>query len=206
MRTVLWCPGRHCPGVALCLVLCGGPAWGAAGLKPFEAQGKWGYRDAQGKVVIAARYEVAQEFLPEGIAAVVDEKGWAYIDLRGRVLIRPFVFDNGPDYFREGLARFVSGGQFGFFDRQAKVVIAARFDFALPFSEGRAAVCSGCREVPQGEHQAVRGGKWGFINRQGELVIPAKFEAAESFEKGRARVELGGQWRHIDAQGALQPE
>ncbi len=185
-------------------VLCGALAGSAAAPKPFEAQGKWGYRDAKGKVVIPARYEAAQPFLPEGIAAVADKNGWAYIDAQGRVVIRPFLFDNGPDYFREGLARFVTGGEFGFFDRRGKVIIPARFSFALPFSEGLAAVCADCKEVPEGEHKAMRGGKWGYINRQGALVIPAQFEEAGSFEKGRARVKLGGQWRSINPRGILQ--
>ena len=183
-------------------LLCGALAWGAAAPRPFEAQGKWGYQDGQGKTVIPPRYEVAQPFLPEGIAAVVDASGWAYIDAQGRVVIRPFVFDNGPDYFRQGLARFVAGGKFGFFDRRGRVVIAARFDFALPFSEGLAAVCLGCREVAEGEHKAMRGGQWGFVNRQGELVIAARFQEAESFEKGRARVKVGGQWGYINPRGA----
>lgn len=190
----------------LCFALSGAVVWGAAVPTPFEAKGKWGYKDAQGKVVIPARYAAAQEFLPEGIAAVADEKGWAYIDAQGRVLIRPFLFDNGPDYFREGLARFVSGGRFGFFDRHGKVVIPARYAFALPFSEGLAAVCNGCKEVAVGEHKAMRGGQWGYINRQGKLVIPTQYEEAESFENGRARVKLGGQRRHIDPRGAPQPD
>jgi hypothetical protein len=37
---------------------------------------------------------------------VVDDDGWAYIDTAGRAVIRPLVVDNGPDYFREGVARF----------------------------------------------------------------------------------------------------
>ena len=179
---------------------------GAATLTPFEARGKWGYRDAGGKVVIAPQYDVVQPFSPEGIAAVVDAGGWAYIDRQARVLIRPFVLDNGPDYFRQGLARFVREGRLGFFDRHGKVDVPARFSFAQPFSEGLAAVCAGCKEVPEGEHKAVRGGQWGFIDRQGALVIPLKFERAESFESGRARVLLDGQWRYINARGDVQPD
>lgn len=189
----------------LSLILSGALARGAAAPKPFEAQGKWGYKDAQGKVVIPARYLVAQEFSPEGIAAVADADGWAYIDAQGRVLVRPFLFDNGPDYFRQGLARFLSRGKFGFFDQRGKVVISARYSFALLFSEGLAAVCEGCKEVPEGEHRVMRGGRWGYINRQGTLVIPTQHEEAGSFQQGRARVKLGGQWRWIDPRGAARP-
>ena len=144
----------------------------AAGLIPFEEDNKFGYKTPQGKVVIEPRYQVAQEFSREGLAAVVDEHGWAYIDRSGKVLIRPFTFDNGPDYFREGMARFVVDGKFGFFDRHGRVVIQPRFTFAGPFSKGRAPVCEGCREVREGEHTSMTGGSWGFIDKRGALVIP----------------------------------
>ena len=76
----------------------------AAGEKliPFEDAGTWGYKNASGQVLIKPRFTVAQAFTPEGIAAVVDETGWAYINEKGETVIRPFVVDNGPDYFKEG--------------------------------------------------------------------------------------------------------
>ena len=172
-------------------------------LRPFEKDGRWGYRTVEGKVAIEPRFAVAKAFSPEGIAAVVDEEGWAYIDRSGRILIRPFLFDNGPDYFAEGLARFTADGKFGFFDKRGRVVIQSRFSFANSFSEGRAAVCDACREIAEGEHRRVQGGRWGFINRSGNLTIPLQFEEAESFKKGRARVRLGGQWKYIDQKGAM---
>ena len=176
---------------------------GEARLTPFEADGKWGYKDVQGKVVIEPRFVLAQEFSPRGIAAVVDETGWAYIDARGNAVIRPWVVDNGPDYFSEGMARFTVNRKFGFFDESGKVIIKPRFDFAFPFSERRAAVCEGCREEAAGEHRVVTGGKWGFINQKGAIVVPLKFERAENFQVGKARVKLGGQWRYVDGKGKL---
>src|SRR5574340_842099 len=172
------------------IVLCA-----LAALVPFEKDGKWGYRD-NGNVVISPRYELAREFSREGIAAVVDEKGWAYIDRAGRTVIRPLVVDNGPDYFREGLARFRRDGKVGFFDRRGKVVLQPAYTFAMPFFEGRAAVCEGCAEVEKGEHREVTGGKWGFLDRGGRLVIPLRFSEAGNFETGRARVRAGTT-RHV---------
>jgi len=174
-------------------------------LVPFEKNGRWGYQDNTGKVVIPPRYQVAQEFSREGIAAVADQKGWAYIDTGGNVIIRPLVVDNGPDYFAEDLARFTRAGKVGLFDRHGKVAVEPSYDYAMPFSEGRAAVCQGCAPTQDGEHRAVRGGRWGFIDRRGVLVVPLRFEQADSFENGRARVRLGGQWRHIDREGKIAP-
>jgi hypothetical protein len=96
-------------------------------LTPFEQAEKWGYRNVGGKVVIHPRFSLANEFSPEGIAAVVDEQGWAYIDDRGNILIRPFIVDNGPDYFQNGLARFVEFGNFGFFNQKARVKLEGQW-------------------------------------------------------------------------------
>jgi len=186
--------------VVLCLL---GMAVGAESPLPFEdsATHLWGYKNPAGKVIITPRFSAAEDFSARGIAAVADGSGWMYIDTKGTVLIRPFIFDNGPDPFQEGLARFTKNGKFGFCDDGAREIIPARFDFAAPFSDGLAAFCSGCKQKKEGEHYAVEGGLWGFIDRQGAVVIPLKFEKADSFEKGKAKVMLNGQWCFIDKQG-----
>ena len=170
---------------------------------PFKKDDKWGYRDSSGKTVISPRFEVALEFSEEGIAGVVDGQGWAYIDPTGRVVVRPVVVDNGPDYFVEGLARFRAGGKIGFFDKKGKIVIQAKYAFARPLSEGLAAVCDACSEAREAEHTVVAGGKWGFINTRGAVVIPLQFEDATNFENGRARVKVAGSWKYIDKKGAF---
>ena len=167
---------------------------------PFEKDDVWGYKDRQGKVVIGPRFSMAGPF-SRGIAPVFLDGGWAYIDRNGRVILKAFTFDNGPDYFREGLARYMADGKIGFFDRSGKIVIKAQFDFAGRFSEGRASVCQGCRQIPAGEHFTMEGGKWGFIDRTGRLVITYQFDAAGNFEKGRARVQVRGTWKYIDKNG-----
>ena len=172
---------------------------------PFERNGKWGYRDSRGRELIAPHYDMAQEFSPQGIAAVVDAQGWAYIDTGGRVVVRPLAVDNGPDYFAEGLARFRDHGKVGFFDRHGNVVIPAQYDSAMPFSEGAAAVCQGCREAEEGEHRAVKDGKWGFVGPGGALLIPLRYDEAQPFENGRARVRIGGKWTRVDRSGRIVP-
>ena len=145
-----------------------------ADLQPFEQDGKFGYRNKAGELVVPARYVIAKCFLETGIAAVADRHGWAYIDRHGKVVLTPFIFDNGPDYFAEGLARFVKDGKMGFFDTQGRVVIDARFDWVEPFSNGRAKFCSGCKKQFHGEHWTMTGGKWGVIDKEGRIVSPSQ--------------------------------
>lgn len=193
----------------LLLFLSGGAAQAfAQKLIPFETEDfLMGYKDARGRVRIPARYRLAQKFSREGIAGVVDETGWAIIDRSGRILIRnPFIFDNGPDYFVEGLARVVGeGGKFGFFDKRGKIVIAPRFDFAAPFANGAAAVCVECRKTaPDANgHYSTVGGRWGFIDRRGAVIVPLKFETVENFARGRASVKLNGKAMRVDKRGRV---
>jgi len=177
----------------------------APALRAVERDGRFGYADGRGRVIIAPRYLAAGDFGPGGLAAVLDDSGWSYIDRRGRTLIRPFLVDNGPDPFAGGLARFVEHGRFGFFDEAGRVVIAPAFDFARPFSEGLAAVCRGCRLRPDGEYHFPAGGRWGFIDRRGRLVIPLRFEEAGDFRSGSAPVLLDGLRRRVTATGTLLP-
>lgn len=190
----------------LALLLFGGGAAFAQKLIRFQKHDLMGYKDGRGRVRISARFILADEFSKEGIAAVLDDDGWAFIDRSGRVLVEtPFIFDNGPDYFVEGLARFTKDGKFGFFDRRGKVVVKPQFDFAAPFQEGAAAVCLECRKTAaDGDgHYSIVGGRWGFIDRRGAAIVPLKFEEVENFENGRARVKLNGQSIYIDKRGTI---
>ncbi len=184
----------------------------------FEQEDLWGYKNSSGQVVIMPQFVMAEDFSSEGIAAVADVKGWAYIDQRGNVVVRPVNYDNGPDPFAEGMARCIGdNGEIGFFDKKGRIVIQPQFGSAFPFQEGLAAVCTGCRSEKMGDAHVVRGGRWGYINHKGAIVIRPQFDYAFSFEKGQAKVCMGcteeamgehshvtgGSWGSIDKQGKI---
>lgn len=168
-------PASALTTLSLVLLLASGDAaiGETCSLEPFETAHATGYRDASGAVSIRPNYAFGLPFLETGIAAVVDKMGWAYIDCAGTVLIRPFVIDNGPDYFHEGLARFVQGRMIGFMNRSARIVVPARYRFAEPFNNGFALVCTDCRKIVSGEHGTISGDHWGVIDAGGSLVVPA---------------------------------
>jgi len=158
--------------------------------------------DGQGRAIIKPRFNTVRDFFPTGLAAVMDESGqWVYIDTQGNPVIKPFNLVNGPDYYSEGLARYTKDNKFGFFDRSGKIIIKARFDFAQSFSEGRAAICEGCRKTKIGSRTSWSGGRWGYINKNGKKVIPAKFDRAGCFRNGNAPVVLNGEYVFIDING-----
>jgi len=79
-------------------------------------------------------------------------------------------FDNGPDWFVDGLVRSRQQGKIGYWDDNFRNRIAPQFDYASQFEEGRALVCNGCKPQRNGEHVALAGGEWFYIDKSGKRV------------------------------------
>ena len=98
-----------------------------------------------------------------------------YLNASGRA-VPVLPFDNGADYFVEGLARTLQGGKVGFVNENLSVVIPPQWDFAFPFENGMAVVCNNCTSRPVGDgHREVVGGRWGAIDAQGQVIIPVVY-------------------------------
>lgn len=96
--------------------------------------GLYGYQSIGGKIVIEAQYpHIYTDTLHTTAMVVSKDYGIIAIDRDGNFLLKPFIFDNGPDYLSEGLFRFVENEKMGFADVNCNVVIPAIFDFAEPF-------------------------------------------------------------------------
>lgn len=129
---------------------------------------------ADGSLVVAARYVKQLPYTSDGLAAVWIAGEWTYVNRRGLAIITgvPSV-DNGPDEFHDGLVRFVRDKKYGFANRKGEVVIAPRYDGALPFENDRAKVCSGCvnkcldRDC---EHHTFSGGQWFIVSKDGVVL------------------------------------
>lgn len=107
--------------------------------------------------------------------------------------VQAFFFDNGPDYFRSGLARYVARGKVGFIDKKGVIVIPARFRHVSPFHDGYAQYCEGCQSVKDGEHTLLEGGRWRAIDKKENPVIApllSRLRIDETlFRQARARGE-----------------
>lgn len=162
----------------------------------------WGFQGPDGAWELPPTFALVLEFTPGGIAAVADREGWRFVDRRAlTVVARPWVVDNTPDPFQEGLARAVEEGVFVFFDERGRTTLRTAYAYAEPFAGGLALVCANCRPERIGEHVRWTGGKWGFIDKAGREVIPCRYDDAGSFDEGVARVKLNGEWLSIDPSG-----
>lgn len=151
--------------------------------------GKYGYIDKTGKVVIPPQFENTMGF-SEGVAATRIDGKYGYIDVEGNWVIKP-QFDFTYK-FSEGLAMVRVGKLFGWIDRAGKMVIEPReYDqVADGFSEGRVAV--------------RKDGKWGYIDRTGRVIAEPKYKKASRFNGGVAQVETEDGMHHwMNAEGKI---
>ena len=124
------------------------------------------------------RIEVSKKVLSkmslsaDGLAQALIDHSWYYVKRDGSTL--PVItFDNGADYFSEGLVRARIDGKIAYFDAQFKQIIPPKYDWAWPFENGKALVCLGCAEpAPNGEeHRMMEGGRWGYIDHNGREIV-----------------------------------
>ncbi|HHH76727.1 MAG TPA: WG repeat-containing protein [Phycisphaerae bacterium] len=156
------------------------------GLARAKVDGKYGYVDKTGKMVIKPAYERAKEFKQKLAAVRIDGK-YGYIDPKGKVVI-PAKYDRA-DNFSEGLASVKSGKYYGYIDAGGKEVIECQYLRALEFSEGLGA----CELLTE---------KWVYIDRTGKTIITGDDEwvYADPFRGGAAKI---GASRWVNKKGRV---
>jgi hypothetical protein len=155
-------------------------------LNVVEQNGKFGFKDASGKLVVPFVYDEAYDFYPD-LCLVQRNLKYGYIDKTGKEVI-PLIYDNAYSNFEEGLT-VVKINKYGYIDQTGTQLTQFIYDEASLFSEGLARV-------------AING-KHGFIDKTGNLVIPLKYDYAWDFSKGKAQVQLNGNYFYIDSKGNI---
>ena len=140
-------------------------------LYSFSLNNKIGFKDKNGSIIIKPIYNsVLSDTFSNKINFVLDTSFWA-INKQGKKILRPFIYDNGPDYISEGLFRYIQNDKIGYANKDGDIKIKPYFDGAFPFNNNRAVVCTGCKEIKSGGHHYWKGGKWGYLNKAGTLAI-----------------------------------
>lgn len=182
------------------------------GLKAVKKNGKWGFIDKNGEVIVPIEYIFVNDY-NEGFAGVIltkeilDEKTnvlkkvlkWGFIDGKGNVII-PFLYDTAES-FHEGLVGVVLNHKIGFIDKIGKVVIPFVYDYR-----------SEMRFDKNGLVPVFQNNKHGVINKLGQTVLPFQYDnfivyynTLAPYEKSipnlYAWVILNGKWGGIDING-----
>jgi hypothetical protein len=161
----------------------------------FLRDGKFGYIDKAGKIIIPPRFDDARNF-SEGLATVAIGKKYGCIDVNGKIVIPPrfdYIYE-----FKNGLAEITLDRlEKGKIDKTGKIVTAPSSPQPTPLADGK---------PPQSEGNSLtrieEGGKYGYQDRSGKIVIPTQFDfAAEIFVEDMAWVEVKNHVGYINKQG-----
>jgi len=165
------------------------------GIKYFQVEknGKTGFRDLAGKIVIEPIYDMAEMF-SEGYSAVTVGEKHGFIDERGKYVLALQSYEFLGS-LHNGLADFRINDKVGFINIKGEVIIKPQFDWADEFSEG---LC-----VVRNDNGKLGSGKNGYIDTTGKLVIDFKFKYAGKFENGKAKVQVDKDFVFIDKTGNI---
>ena len=144
------------------------------GLAAVQQDGKWGFIDKTGQMIIAPTYEEAQSF-HEGMAAVKLNGLWGFLNTSGELVI-PAQYDTVQN-FSEGVAPVEQNDTWGCIDQKGELILACKYEEVRPCSDSRIAV------------------KWqnryGYFDKNGEKVIDFLYGGAKNFHEGLAVVSSG---------------
>lgn len=200
----------------------------ASALLPFiNAEGKYGYMDNQGNVIIKPVFDSAMRFM-EDIAVVWKDKKAGYIDSTGNTII-PMEYDNAFPA-SGGIVTTVINKPEGdttiYLDTNGNELLRVDYYTANPFYEGLAAVreteSSNCRFIDitgkflidtqfynvgdfhEGKARFSRTGEngMGYIDKSGKVVLEG-FYYASDFSEGLAAVRKDGKWGYINKDGEV---
>ena len=170
-------------------------AAGSEPLLPVQVDGRWGYIDTSGQMVIAPKFRYAHPF-SEGLAAVYD-KEWTYIDTSAnRVFALPL--DPRPTEFHDGRARLCYSRDYMpevcvAIDQTGKTVWSGKSEQTVvgDFHGGMAPIQAGPLKL-------------GYIDRDGKEVVPPTYFSATPFGDGAGVVGVSGGFRFIEPDGKVR--
>ncbi|MFD2445117.1 WG repeat-containing protein [Bacillus sp. CGMCC 1.16607] len=136
---------------------------------------KWGYINHKGNFVSPLKYEDAQDFQANGLAAVKMNGKYGLINRFGQFIVWPRYDSINP--FSEGRAVVMDGKGFKVLNRWGKELTKKTYSFIGNYQNGMAMFAG-----KNTENQYL----YGFLNKQGKEVIPLQFESVTNFNDGKA--------------------
>ncbi len=184
-----------------------------------DSEGRWGYVDATGHLVIPPVFDWAGPFR-DGRAAVSLGGEVVFIDPQGSRLPADLPTAGEPP-LPGGLRRVEVNGRFGFVDTTGRFVLRPAFRAMRTFASGSLLLLEGDlwsmygpdgRELHPATWTAVGlvredrcwvsdGRATGFVDGTGRLVVPLRYDQARDFVEGRAAVRRGAKWGFLDREG-----
>jgi hypothetical protein len=152
---------------------------------------KWGYINHKGNFVTPVKYEDAQDFQHNGLAAVRTKGEYGLINQYGQFIVHPQYSFINP--FSESRAVVMDDKGFKVINERGKILTSKAYSYISNYQNGRA-MFAGTAE--DGRYL------YGYLNKQGKEIIPLKYESATDFNGGKAVVRVAeGKYELIDLNG-----
>lgn len=155
--------------------------------------GRWGYIDSSGTLVVEPQFRRAYPFY-NGLALVETDSGFGYIRPNGEFAIDPRFEDAW--HFTGNVAPVQIGGEWSVIDTTGKAVADP------PFDPRRVSYVDADYE-PRNYPLMHSGGLYGYRDRGGDVVVDPRYEKAWYFTGGLARVRVDSLWGYIDSTGTM---
>lgn len=146
-------------------------------------EGKWGFINDSGKLVILAEYDSVSDFR-NGYAVVEKGGKLGLINGTGGVV---FDFIYSDVLHGDGLYPVSEGGLYGLSDLSGILVEEYLYESMGEYEDELSLV--------------AMDGMWGYLDNTGSIAITPSYDSADSFEDGVAWVEESGVYSYIDTSG-----
>lgn len=197
----------------------------AQNLIPFKSEGKIGFKDTTGKVVIEPNYKYPDNFHDGLLSAVIDKKK-GYVDITGKIVI-PFIYENTTNFYK-GFAAVQLNKTVFIIDKTGKQIKKLKYN-SLTFSskdvanvgldgkEGRIEIMTGKEIIPPIYDYIHRfginliakvrqGQKWGVINKAGGVIVPIQYDGINMLNNNIYKVQVSEKYGVVDLDLKLIPE
>lgn len=149
--------------------------------------GKYGYINREGEMVIDNQFVNAASF-SDGLAAVMKDDKWGFIDRTGEMVIAPLY--SRVKRFDSGIAVVVKDEEWVYIDKEGNVITNfPQTDKLYDFVEGRAII--------------RRGDNVGIINNKGEVIVEPVYQEIKDYSDGYAKAQRYDRWGFIDKDGEV---
>jgi hypothetical protein len=158
------------------------------GLAKVALNGKYGFIDLTGSLVVPFKYEDVGDF-HDGLTWVQLNHKYGFIGKTGTEVSS--VKYNKVFDFSEGLGRVQLNFKSGFIDKTGTEVVPLKYDGVSDFHEGLAVFYDNLNR------------KSGFIDKTGTVVLSAKYDNAADFHDDLAKVYQNGKYGFINKTGTF---
>ena len=148
--------------------------------------GNYGLMDKNGKIITTEYYDIFQSTYTHKNIEYKTEKDKAITDSSSFIIPQRNRFQK-VFAFKEGYARFLQNGKYGFVDSLGNIRLVPRYNNARDFSNGMVAV--------------TLKGKWGFMDEHENLRVQPHYDEVSDFKNGVALVKLDSNYALINKHG-----